>query len=116
STTVIGVDLLPESLQGDRPRPLPAPLQADSGVSFYETMERLEREIILETLKSVNGVQRRAAARLGLNPTTLNEKIKRLKIPVRQAPTPSILPMLDKPHTATLIIFLTGWSLTVVLG
>ena len=55
----------------------------DGTMSFYETMERLEREIILGTLKSVNGVQRKAAARLGLNPTTLNEKIKRLKIQYR---------------------------------
>lgn len=83
SSPVIGVDLLPEMLQGDRPRPLPAPIPMDGSMSFYETMERLEREIILETLKSVNGVQRRAAARLGLNPTTLNEKIKRLKIQYR---------------------------------
>ena len=83
SSAVIGVDLLPEMLQGDRARPLPAPLQADGSMPFYETMERLEREIIVDTLKSVNGVQRRAAARLGLNPTTLNEKIKRLKIQVR---------------------------------
>jgi DNA-binding NtrC family response regulator len=83
SSTCIGTELLPETLQGDRPRPLPGPLQMDAGMSFYETMERLEREIILETLKSVNGVQRKAAARLGLNPTTLNEKIKRLKIQYR---------------------------------
>ena len=83
SSTSIGTELLPETLQGDRPRPLPAPLPIDAGLPFYETMERLEREIIVETLKSVNGVQRKAAARLGLNPTTLNEKIKRLKIQYR---------------------------------
>ncbi|HEV8702166.1 MAG TPA: sigma-54 dependent transcriptional regulator [Candidatus Polarisedimenticolia bacterium] len=83
SSPVIGLDLLPETLQGDRARPLPGPIQMDGTMSFYETMERLEREIILETLKSVHGVQRRAAARLGLNPTTLNEKIKRLKIQYR---------------------------------
>jgi len=83
SSPVIGLELLPETLQGDRTRPLPGPIQMDGTMSFYETMERLEREIILETLKSVNGVQRRAAARLGLNPTTLNEKIKRLKIQYR---------------------------------
>ena len=83
SSPVIGLDLLPENLQGDRARPLPGPIQMDGTMSFYETMERLEREIILETLKSVHGVQRRAAARLGLNPTTLNEKIKRLKIQYR---------------------------------
>ncbi len=83
SSPVIGLELLPETLQGDRPRPLPGPLQVDGSLSFYETMERLEREIIVGTLKSVNGVQRKAAARLGLNPTTLNEKIKRLKIQYR---------------------------------
>ena len=83
SSPVIGTELLPEALQGDRPRPLPGPMQRDGSMSFYETMERMEREIIVETLKSVNGVQRKAAARLGLNPTTLNEKIKRLKIQYR---------------------------------
>ncbi len=83
SSPVIGTELLPEPLQGDRPRPLPGPLQMDGTMSFYETMERMEREIIVETLKSVNGVQRKAAARLGLNPTTLNEKIKRLRIQYR---------------------------------
>src|SRR5437867_1289702 len=83
SSPVIGLELLPETLQGDRPRPLPGPIQMDGHMSFYETMDRLEREIILGTLKSVNGVQRKAAARLGLNPTTLNEKIKRLKIQYR---------------------------------
>ena len=83
SSPVIGTELLPEPLQGDRPRPLPGPIQMDGTMSFYETMERMEREIIVETLKSVNGIQRKAAARLGLNPTTLNEKIKRLKIQYR---------------------------------
>ena len=83
SSPVIELDLLPESLQGDRQRPLPGPVHVEGNMPFYETMERLEREIIVGTLKSVNGVQRKAAARLGLNPTTLNEKIKRLKIQYR---------------------------------
>ena len=48
--------------------------------SFYETMERFEREIISESLRRAGGVQRRAAVMLGLKATTLNEKIKRLKI------------------------------------
>jgi DNA-binding NtrC family response regulator len=83
SSPVIGLDLLPEPLQGDRTRPLPGPVPIDANRPFYETMEKVEREIIMETLKSVNGVQRKAAVRLGLNPTTLNEKIKRLKIQYR---------------------------------
>jgi DNA-binding NtrC family response regulator len=49
-------------------------------LSFYETMEKFEREIIEQTLRRVNGVQRKAAVLLGLKATTLNEKIKRLRI------------------------------------
>jgi DNA-binding NtrC family response regulator len=80
-TPLIGVELLPESLQ--RPAgpvaSAPNPLM-DGEFSFYDTMERFEREIITESLRRANGVQRRAAALLGLKATTLNEKIKRLKI------------------------------------
>src|SRR5207247_2448086 len=83
SSPVIGLELLPETLQGDRPRPLPGPIQMDGHMSFYGAMDRLEREITLGTPKGVNGVQRKAAARPGLNPTTMNEKIKRLKIQYR---------------------------------
>jgi DNA-binding NtrC family response regulator len=80
SSPEIGVDLLPDSIQREGIRIPPLPLQGEGLFSFYETVENFEREIILETLKSVNGVQRRAAARLGLKATTLNEKIKRLGI------------------------------------
>jgi DNA-binding NtrC family response regulator len=80
SAPEIGVDLLPDSIQRVGIRIPPLPLQGEGRFSFYETVENFEREIILETLRSVNGVQRRAAAALGLKATTLNEKIKRLKI------------------------------------
>jgi DNA-binding NtrC family response regulator len=78
---LIGVDLLPEALRHRAgPSPVaPNPL-IEGEFSFYDTMERFEREIITESLKRANGVQRRAAALLGLKATTLNEKIKRLKI------------------------------------
>jgi DNA-binding NtrC family response regulator len=76
----IGVDLLPESIQRQGLRAAPSISLLDGRFSFYETMENFEREIILESLRRVNGVQRRAAALLGLKATTLNEKIKRLKI------------------------------------
>jgi two-component system response regulator PilR (NtrC family) len=76
----LGVDLLPDVLRPGGPL-IPPPIPTvEAGFSFYETMERFEREIIMETLKHANGVQRRAAAMLGLKATTLNEKIKRLKI------------------------------------
>jgi two-component system response regulator PilR (NtrC family) len=81
STPVIGVDLLPDAPAPPAAAPLPTVGDLLAGqISFYETMERFEREIIAETLRRVNGVQRRAAALLGLKATTLNEKIKRLKI------------------------------------
>jgi DNA-binding NtrC family response regulator len=78
---LIGVDLLPGPIQSQGPRtPAVQTLLQDGGFSFYETMENFEREIITESLRRANGVQRRAAALLGLKATTLNEKIKRLKI------------------------------------
>jgi DNA-binding NtrC family response regulator len=76
----IGVDLLPEPLQRQGLRIVPSAALQNAGLSFYETMEKFEREIILAGLRRVNGVQRRAASLLGLKATTLNEKIKRLKI------------------------------------
>jgi DNA-binding NtrC family response regulator len=83
---LIGVDLLPEGFGPSRAGapPLAPALDAplDGPFSFYETMERFEREIIGESLRRTGGVQRRAAALLGLKATTLNEKIKRLKIDI----------------------------------
>jgi two-component system response regulator PilR (NtrC family) len=76
----ISLDLLPEPLQQHGFRIPPPSTLTDGQFSFYETMEKFESEIIRESLRRVNGVQRRAAALLGLKATTLNEKIKRLKI------------------------------------
>jgi DNA-binding NtrC family response regulator len=78
---LIGADLLPEPVHRQALRaPAVQGLMNDGAFSFYQTMENFEREIITESLKRTNGVQRRAAALLGLKATTLNEKIKRLKI------------------------------------
>jgi len=51
-------------------------------------MEQREREIIRAALAEVGGHQRRAAAALGLLPSTLCEKMKRLGIPGRTAREP----------------------------
>jgi two-component system response regulator PilR (NtrC family) len=81
SAPEIDVDLLPEGLGQPSPASLPAAGELLEGrLSFYETMEKFERDIIEESLRRANGVQRKAAALLGLKATTLNEKIKRLKI------------------------------------
>ncbi len=80
SSPEIGIELLPEVLQRQGLRMVPASALLEGRFSFYETLEQFEKEIILESLRRVNGVQRRAAVLLGLKATTLNEKIKRLKI------------------------------------
>jgi DNA-binding NtrC family response regulator len=49
-------------------------------VSLRELIADIEKRIIIQTLESVNGSQKKAAERLRLNPTTLHEKMKRYKI------------------------------------
>jgi len=48
----------------------------DKGIDFYREIELYEIELIKRALHRVRGCQRRAAELLGLNPTTLNAKIK----------------------------------------
>ena len=49
-------------------------------------LESYERSLILEALTASGGHQRRTAARLGVLPTTLHEKMKRLGLLRRSAP------------------------------
>ena len=59
-----------------------SPVEADDllppGLSLGEAVASYERRLIMEALERSGGVQRRAARLLGMRPTTLNEKIKRL--------------------------------------
>ena len=48
----------------------------DERIDFYREIELYEIELIKRALHRVRGSQRRAAELLGLNPTTLNAKIK----------------------------------------
>jgi two-component system response regulator PilR (NtrC family) len=82
----IGLDLLPPDLRDHEPSSMgPAGPTASGelpqGLSFNEAVEAYERHLIESALKRLGGVQKRAAESLGLKPTTLNEKIKRLRIP-----------------------------------
>ena len=52
----------------------------EAQLDYAETVARFERELIEDTLRRVHGVQRRAARILGIKPTTLNEKIRRLGV------------------------------------
>ena len=53
--------------------------------SLKSMLAEYERGLILQALAAVKGHQRRAAALLGILPTTLHEKMKRLSIPTRMA-------------------------------
>jgi len=77
----IGLDLLP----GDMSERVSLPEMATllRGVDFYDAVTRYERQLIETALRRAGGVQKQAAEILGLKPTTLNEKIKRLRIIVQ---------------------------------
>ncbi len=52
-------------------------------------LEEYEKSLILEALEASGGHQRRTAARLGILPTTLHEKMKRLGLlRARRRPMP----------------------------
>jgi two-component system, NtrC family, C4-dicarboxylate transport response regulator DctD len=51
---------------------------SNAGINLKELVEAYERRLIESALADTGGNQRRAAASLGLLPTTLHEKMKRL--------------------------------------
>src|SRR5262245_878987 len=74
----IDIDLLPTDMSQRVALPDVAPLV--DGLRFYDAVGRFERQLIEGALRRTGGVQKHAAELLGLKPTTLNEKIKRLGI------------------------------------
>ena len=52
----------------------------DGGINLKKAVEDFEKEIILEALEKTNGVKNKAATLLGLNRTTLVEKLKKMNI------------------------------------
>lgn len=52
----------------------------DEGIDLQKTIEEIERDLILKALQKAEGVRAKAAQLLGLNRTTLIEKMKRLGI------------------------------------
>jgi DNA-binding NtrC family response regulator len=61
-------------------------------MTLKQRMNEYERELILAALRSAGGNQRRAAAAMGILPSTLSEKLKRLGL--RRAGEPSPVPEL----------------------
>jgi DNA-binding NtrC family response regulator len=74
-------DLLPPELRV-RSAP-PGPGVFPDGMDLNRAVARFERELIEAAMERAGGVQKHAAHLLGLKPTTLNEKLKRLKAEAR---------------------------------
>lgn len=60
---------------------------SSSRITLKELLETYERQLIESALAASHGNQRRAAATLGVLPTTLHEKMKRLGL-LRRHPAP----------------------------
>jgi DNA-binding NtrC family response regulator len=60
-----------------------AGIDVGRGVNFYDEVRRFEIDLIRRALDQTGGHQSRAARLLGMNPTTLNSKIKTYNINLR---------------------------------
>jgi len=57
---------------------------AGNGINLKETINAMERNLVLQALERTGGVRSKAAQLLGLNRTTLIEKIKKMGIATRK--------------------------------
>ena len=74
----IDASLLPDAVRSRTSRASVSSVPPlEDGVTLREYISEVERQLLLETLDRVGGVQKRAAEVLGLKPTTLNEMLKR---------------------------------------
>lgn len=104
SGSVIGPRDLPEKVFGDTPRANWVPLEEpeleespaqvlqnslrktysmslpDEGMNLKKAVENFEKGLILEALEKTDWVKNKAAGLLGLNRTTLVEKLKKMNI------------------------------------
>jgi DNA-binding NtrC family response regulator len=71
--------------------------------SLRSLLDDYERKLIQLALDAAGGHQRRAAASLGVLPSTLSEKMKRLglRTSTREWPAPDPSLLLPQPATAT---------------
>jgi len=77
----IQVDDLPAAMRDKREAPASfAPRIPEEGLDFREVVDRYETELIRQALVQTGGNKNRAAQLIGLNRTTLLEKIKKKKL------------------------------------
>ena len=75
---------LPESFYAGGAAPLPEGGSGSDGETLRDQTLAFQKRLIESTLRKAKGVQKTAAQRLGVKPTTLNEMIKRLGIDVAE--------------------------------
>jgi DNA-binding NtrC family response regulator len=79
--SVITIDDIPAKIIGEKGAGEALSVTMPSqGVDLVATVSRIEQSLICQALESAGGVKAKAASLLGINRTTLVEKIKRLKI------------------------------------
>ena len=77
----IRVEDLPPQLRAPKePLPFEAPRVSSQGIVFNDVVERIQRDLILQALELSHGNKNRAAQILGLNRTTLLEKMKKMNL------------------------------------
>ncbi len=78
----IGLDQLPEEIRrlAAAPETLTPPAVSEAGLSFNEVVDRFEADLILKALEQTHWNKNQAAQLLGLNRTTLIEKIKKKRL------------------------------------
>jgi len=72
--------IVPESLPPNLHEPGPAPCPASGNLSLDEALALAEKQIILETLKSLNWNRQLTARALGVSRTTLFNKMRRFEL------------------------------------
>ncbi len=70
-------ELIPDHVRPGGGPHVPQVAVPAEGINLREVLATFERRVIESTLEATGGVQKEAARRLGLKPTTLNEMIKR---------------------------------------
>ncbi|MHC1729341.1 MAG: sigma-54-dependent transcriptional regulator [Syntrophobacteraceae bacterium] len=76
----IQVSDLPKRMQTAQPIETKSIELGDAGINLKETLDELENRLILDALQRSGGVKNKAAKLLGLNRTTLIEKMKKKQI------------------------------------
>lgn len=76
----IQVSDLPRRMQIQQPLEVKAIDLGEDGINLKETLDELENKLILDALQRCGGVKNKAAKMLGLNRTTLIEKMKKKQL------------------------------------